>query len=145
MKKEYNIKITNDNLKNTLNGIIDHPNKDAIIRLFIGMLANSHQAVDYFIKFTLNEPFPNIPEINSIGLVPIDKLIWNSEEREVLRESIFNENDCVKVTIQEFLGLHDYTQLRVSYPYIENSVNITKTTTIKLDSFILDTFELSKI
>jgi len=142
MSKEYNVKVTNDTLKKTVESIIVHPNKDAIVRLFIGMLSTSHRGVDHFVKFSLGESFPDIPEINSVGLVKIDHLCWSGDEREVLKTSEFNQNGFIEVTVQEFIGLHDYSQLRVSFPYIENSKIIRKSTTIELTQFTLDKFDI---
>lgn len=143
-KKEYSIKITNDNLKETLDSMIVHHNKDAIVKLFNGMLSTSHRGVDYFIRFALGEPFPTLPEVNSIGLVKIDYLTWNAEERTILKESEFNQNDSMEVIVEQFVGLHDYSQLKVGYPYIELGKPIRKTTTIELAQFNLISFEVNE-
>jgi len=142
MKNTHSISITNNLLKTTLESLIKHNNKNAIVELLANMLTTSPNGIDYFIRFSLGEPYPNLPEINTSGLVAINDLVWASDDREILRNSVFNKNDCIEVVVLELNGLHEYSPLKISFPFVENDETSIRTANISLDRFIVDDFGL---
>lgn len=137
-----NVEITNDLLEKTLNNIIVHENKEAIVKLLLPLLSSSSLGVSYFIKFVLGAEYPKLPKIHDSGLVSIDKLSWLDRERQLIRDSEYNENDHVQVSITKINGLHQHAALEVLYPYSdENGLVSMKSTHIGIDAFIQDDFD----
>jgi len=114
--------------------IIQHHNKEELIKLLTPLLCTSSEGSKYFIKLM---HFGKLPEIIQNGtLCKIDvSYVSYGESRELLKNNnLIDIDNNVVVTVDNFRGFHEYSPYCVKYRAIkENGDFYTETTYVASD------------
>lgn len=132
-----NIKVDKSIIKNSLNEMISHSNKKAIVNLIAAMLEESANGSKVFIEYLLNKEELTLPSIGSVGKFEINAHYVSN--RDLLLQSSHNLNGFVTCVVTEHLGLHSYAPIRVEFPSVNSmGASIKDTTSLDPESFIKD-------
>ena len=132
---DISIKVEQSIIKKNLSSMITHSNKDAIVNLIAAMIQENHQASALFVEYLLGKPEVILPAIGTVGKFNISN-VWISD-KSLLEDSEYNLNGYATCTIVEQLGLHNYNQIKVEFPTLNNvGKKTTAFTGLEIKQFI---------
>lgn len=144
MNKNLKISVNLDD-NDLLNVIKNNVKNESIAKLIYDVFSKDSTACEWLFKMQLGSKYPEIPKINALGYLNIEKHSgWSGNIKEY-KDSIYNQHGFIEVTVQDFKGLNDYYPLIVVAPphTDEKGVAWNNRFSIRLDEFIPeDSFDL---
>jgi hypothetical protein len=135
------IRVEEDTILNSLKSIVKHENKDAIIKLIHGLLIESPYGSEFFIKFLLNEQYPEVPKIADIGYINIGNHYIKNKEK--LLNSGLVTNNFIECTVTSLFPVHNYSPIEVQFPFVDDNDQPTMgLIRIGLNDFYMSTDDL---
>lgn len=116
-----NVPVTNDSLQTLIKILLKDnlPGKEDYIRVLTETFQSSEPACRHLFKVHLGEQLPKIPEVGAMGYVHIDKLGWNAD-KEKYKNSKHCRHGYIPCMVKEYVGLNNYTPLRLTIPDLDN-------------------------
>ena len=126
---------TNENdLKNLLDIYVGEENAR---KLIYDIISTNSTAVEWLFKFHLGYKYPTVPEKGAVGYINLDKYQGWSGDVDKYKESSYVQQGFLKVTVEQFKGLHQYDPLVVHAPeHVENGSKWNNVFNINCDAFI---------
>lgn len=121
---EIRVSYEDTDVKQLLENIIDHPNKQTLVDLLCPLICESYLGADHFIKaVTFNKPLPKVHPPGTIVIVNVDNLSFPSQARS----KVYNSDLCIEsspghiyATIESFRGFHTYTGYMIKHKWLDD-------------------------
>jgi hypothetical protein len=115
MKNKIHISVSLDD-NDLMNVLKENIKNKEMQRLLYDVLSKDSVACNWLFKMQLGATYPTIPEKGTVGYVNVDKTSGWSGDLGLYKDSHFNQNGFIQVTVDEFIGLNEYYPLKVIAP-----------------------------
>jgi hypothetical protein len=134
MSQTHSVMLDDEAFDRSLESLINHPNRAALMRLFKELLISSN-AKDYYVSFLLGAPYPEIPKAGDLVYVNVNEIWMDGSDRNLITASPLCQNGFLQCEMFAFQGLTAYNTCSVTYSL--DGV-ITKTLHCKLANISLN-------
>lgn len=112
MGKVISLSITNEDL---YNACLKLTKDTEMAKFFANVISDSPSAVSIFMHIFVGGKFPDIPKVDDIGYIEIEKLYWGSD-RDKWRDNPANKHGFILVKVVGVSGLHSSYPLQIKFP-----------------------------
>ena len=115
MSMKIHLEFDETDLYNTLNSIIDHPNKEEIVKLFTPFIGGSSDCSKWLFKLILGKKLPDILPHGTICLTHVNNLSYDIDKTATIASELTDNNGMIACTIKEFKGFHNWTHYEIEH------------------------------
>jgi hypothetical protein len=98
-----------------LRSMIKHPNAEEFVKLLTPMICKSSKAANLIFKLHINHKLPEVLPKGTICKIPINRVTYDDQKRDLLRKTIGDHEDKILATVKEFNGYDQWSEYILEY------------------------------
>jgi hypothetical protein len=131
------VQFEDSDLHRILSDMIVHPNKEEYLKLLVPILCESHKASDWFFRLHMGKTLPKVLTKGTLCYIGVKHLGYSASKDEIRKSDFCNDQDQVVCKIEDYRGIHSYSNYTISFTDFDPAGNPVKATcTVSEDELI---------
>lgn len=119
MRTSINLEETD--IKNMLDQVINHPNKEDIVMILTSLVCDSSLGVEWFTKCFIGTKLPEVYPNGTIVKINITEMDYETDKEATIKSHFNIGNNQVIGTIESFRGFNTYSPYQVKCKFINKT------------------------